>query len=224
MPKIQAVIFDRDGVLTYFDFKAVMAYFKQVLPISFEELTQRWWAWRDPQSAPSTAAQEQAIFEGFWNVLAADLHLTPAQQAQLRQFDYTTIVRPFPEVPQVLQTLKRRGLRVGVLSNFELASIEASLQGAGLAAWVDVALAAPVIGVAKPDPEAYLAVARALDAPPEACLYFDDEPSWAAGARAVGMTAYTVDRSLADHDLARGIVRDLSVLSGLWDSLIPLDQ
>lgn len=218
MPKIQAVIFDRDGVLTYFDFKAAMAYFKQVLPLSFEELTQRWWAWRDPQAAPSTLSQEQAIFEGFWKRLAEDLQLTPAQQTQLQQFDYTRIVRPYPEVPQVLQTLKQQGLRVGVLSNFELASIEASLQGAGLAAWIDVALAAPVIGVAKPEPEAYLAVARALDVAPAACLYFDDEPSWAAGARAVGMTAYHVDRERAAHDLARGVVRDLTALSD-WETL-----
>ncbi len=212
MSEVQAVIFDRDGVLTYFDMRAAMAYFLPLLPISLEELTQRWWAWRDRQTAPGSVAAEQILFEGFWNALADDLNLTLAQREQLHQFDYTTVVRPFPEVAAMLQAVKARGLKVGVLSNFELASIDASLQSAGLAGWVDVALAAPVIGVAKPDPRAYLAVARALEVPPEHCLYIDDEAEWADGARAVGMTSYWLDRERAESALSEGVMCNLSAV------------
>ncbi|MBN2004791.1 MAG: HAD-IA family hydrolase [Anaerolineae bacterium] len=212
MSKMQAVIFDRDGVLTYFDMRAVMAYFLPLLAIPLEELTQRWWAWRDLQSAPGSVAAEQIMFEGFWNVLADDLNLTSAQREKLHQFDYTTVVCAFPDATATLQAIKARGLKVGVLSNFELASIDASLQAAGLAEWVDAALAAPVIGVAKPDPGAYLAAARALEVAPETCIYIDDEAAWADGARAVGMAAYWLDRQATQHDLARYVLRDLTFI------------
>lgn len=217
MSKIQAVIFDRDGVLTYFDMRAAMAYFLPLLPISLEELTQRWWAWRDLQTAPGSVAAEQVLFAGFWNALANALNLTPAQREKLHQFDYTTVVRPFPEVTAMLQAVKLRGLKVGVLSNFELASIDASLQSAGLSQWVDVALAAPVIGVAKPDPAAYLAVARALDVDPATCIYVDDEAAWADGARAVGMTAYWLDRQASQHDPSHSILHDLALIPELLE-------
>ncbi len=217
MSKIQAVIFDRDGVLTYFDMRVAMAYFLPLLPIPLEELTQRWWAWRDSQTAPGSVAAEQVLFEGFWNALADNLNLTPPQREKLHQFDYTTVVRPFAEAPAMLQTIKARGLKVGVLSNFELASIDASLQSAGLSDWIDVALAAPVIGVAKPDPAAYLAVARALAVAPENCIYIDDEAEWAAGARKAGMTAYWLDRQAPQHDLARYILRDLALIPELLE-------
>jgi len=212
MTKIQAVIFDRDNVLTYFDMPKAMAYFEPLLPISLDELAQRWWQWRDPAAAPTTLLEENLLFAGFWNRLGQDLDLSPAQMAQLHRFDYTSVVSAFPDALPALQYVKNHGLRVGVLSNFELASIDASLVSAGLADWVDVAMAAPVIGVSKPEPEAYLSVARALEVAPEACIYFDDEALWADGARAVGLHAYWVDRARSEHALSENIVCDLSVV------------
>ncbi len=44
-------------------------------------------------------------------------------------------------------------------------------------------------GVRKPDPEAYLGAARALELPAQACLFIDDRQSNVDAARAVGMDA-----------------------------------
>jgi HAD superfamily hydrolase (TIGR01509 family) len=212
---LQAVIFDRDGVLTYFDMAPAIAYLEPIVQLSIDEIAQRWWQWRDPAATPTDVVEEQALFAGFWDIMADDLSLSQEKRDQLHQFDYTTVVRAFPDSRPALLTAQQRGLRIGVLSNFELASLDASLEAAGLADLIDVACAAPVIGVAKPDPEAYLTVARALSVRPENCLFFDDELSWAEGARAVGMHAYFVDRDRAEHALSQGVVCDLSAISQL---------
>jgi HAD superfamily hydrolase (TIGR01509 family) len=211
----EAVILDRDGVLTYFDMAPAIAYFEPLLGMPIEELERLWWQWRDPAEAPSNLNEEQLLFGGFWDTLADELALSPEQRARLHQFDYTTVVRAYPDARPALLAARQRGLKIGVLSNFELASLDASLESAGLSDLIDVACAAPVIGVAKPDPEAYLTVARALSVHPENCLYFDDELSWVEGAHAVGMQAYAVDRNRTHHDLPQSIVRDLSVIPEL---------
>lgn len=208
----EAIILDRDGVLTYFDMAPAIAYFEPLLGIPIEELERLWWQWRDPAAAPTTLNEEQLLFGGFWDSLADELALSAEQRERLHQFDYTTVVRAYPDARPALLAARQRGLKIGVLSNFELASLDASLTAAGLADLIDVACAAPVIGVAKPDPEAYLTVARALSVQAENCLYFDDELSWVEGARAVGMQAYIVDRGRARHDLVQGIVCDLSAI------------
>ena len=106
-------------------------------------------------------------------------------------------------------------MKVGVLSNFSLASLDASLRTTGLAPWIDAACAATVIGVAKPNPDAYRIAAAALGVAPADCLFFDDEQECVDGARRVGMTAYRVDRRRATHDLDAGVVADLSALPAL---------
>ena len=93
-----------------------------------------------------------------------------------------------------MEAAKAHGLRVGVLSNFDLANIEATLEAVDLADLVDVACAAPVIGAEKPARAAYEITARKLGVPPTACLFFDDVPAYVAGARVAGLRAYHVDR------------------------------
>lgn len=48
-------------------------------------------------------------------------------------------------------------------------------------------------GIRKPHPEIYLRAARALDLPPQACLFIDDLTVNVEGARAVGMEGFRFD-------------------------------
>ena len=89
------------------------------------------------------------------------------------------------------------------------------LAAMGVGDLVDAACAATVIGAAKPDPRAYQIAAARLGVEPQECLFLDDEEACVAGARAVGMTAYRVDRTLQAHALDQGIVADLGVLPEL---------
>jgi FMN phosphatase YigB (HAD superfamily) len=55
-------------------------------------------------------------------------------------------------------------------------------------------------------------VARALRVPPEACLFFDDEAACVAGAEAVGMRAFRVDRQLDHDDYGNRIIHNLTAV------------
>lgn len=210
MTRLQAAIFDRDGVLTYFDQAAAMAYFQPLVPIGIDDMIRRWEEWGSARGFPSSVEAEVVFWQGYWDHLCTDLGLGSRVRAELRSFDYTTVVRAYPDARPALLYAHACGLRVGVLSNFSLATLEASLLSAGLADLVDVACAAPVIGVAKPEPAAYQAVLRALNVDADAAVFFDDEAPCIAGARAIGLRAYQVERSNAE--LAHGMIRDLSVL------------
>lgn len=209
----RAVIFDRDGVLLDFDLDAAAAFFEPLLSISLEELIELWREWGRRAGYPGTLAEEQRFWRGVWQFVADRLELQPAIQRKLEQFNYTSILVPYPDARPALIRARQHGLRIGVLSNFGLASIDASLEAVGLARLVDVTAAAPAIGVAKPDPQAYRYVLQRLGAEPEECLFFDNKRPHIDGARALGMRAFLVDRQLPEHRLREGVVCDLSSLS-----------
>lgn len=208
--KPQAVIFDRDGVLTYFDVDYAIAFLRPLLPISLYELSERWQDWGAKVGFPSTIQQEQEFFAGFWQQMRQECSLTDTQYEELARCNYTDFMRCFPEVPEVLRELKRREIAVGVLSNFSLASLESSLAAVGILDLVDVACAAMVIGYAKPQPEAYRHVATQLGVQAETCLFFDDETPCVAGAQAIGMQAYLVDRQQTCDNRGSRIVHNIA--------------
>jgi putative hydrolase of the HAD superfamily len=212
---VQAVIFDRDGVLTYFDTAAAATFFQPLLPLSIEELARYWDLWVRSSGPPRDDAEETKFWQGFWIQLRNEFSLTPAVYAQLQSFDYTDLIRTYDDVRPALQSARRHDLRTGVLSNFSLASVSASLVAARIDHLIDVAAAAPVIGAAKPAAAAYLRVAGELGVVPEACLFFDDEQPCVDGARAVGMRAYFVDRRRDEHDLAGHVVANLEALASI---------
>jgi HAD superfamily hydrolase (TIGR01509 family) len=197
---IRAVLFDRDGVLTNFDLEAATEFFRPLLPISVFAVAARWQAAGEQAGFPRSLAEEKAFFTSFWSQLAAEFALDEAQQAALTGLDYTRFVVSYPEVPAMLAALRRQNLRLGVLSNFSLASLDHSLMSAHLAHYFDAVCAAPVIGWSKPAAQAYQIALDALQIKANECLYFDDEEDCVAGARHLGLPAFLVDRcALADN-------------------------
>jgi putative hydrolase of the HAD superfamily len=208
----QAVIFDRDGVLTDFNLCRAAAFFRPLLPLSMHELAVFWQEWGQLAGFPRDLTEEEQFWRAFWDHLSDELSLSDEVRTRLQAVDYVHFLKAFPESRPALQAARKRGLKVGVLSNFTLASLESSLQAVGLADLIDVALAAPVLGVAKPEARSYLAVAEALQVDPGSCLFFDDERPCVQGALAVGMHAYLVDRRRSGHSLAEYVVSDLSIV------------
>lgn len=212
---MQAVIFDRDGVLLDFDLEAAARFFTPRVPLSLWAISDRWEQWGAQVGFPRSLAEEKSFFEGFWDNICDEFALSTAIRSDLHRFDYTTCLWVYPDVVPALQAAHSAQLRVGVLSNFSLASLEQSLVTTGLAQWVDVACAATVIGVSKPDRAAYLITAERLGVAPEQCWFFDNEEACVEGALACGMQAFLVDRTLSTHEIAAGKVADLSALATL---------
>jgi HAD superfamily hydrolase (TIGR01509 family) len=159
---------------------------------------------------PTSLAQETEFFRTYWPRVFTAYAIPPARQAALYAMRYTDYVRAFPDTRVTLAELHAAGLRIGVLSNFSLASLDDSLEAAGLGTWIDATAAATVIGAAKPEAAAYHAILERLGVAAAETLFFDDEPVCVAGAQQVGMHAFHVDRRRTQCDLSARIVTSVA--------------
>jgi putative hydrolase of the HAD superfamily len=217
---IRAVIFDRDNTLVYFDTAAIAALEARVaaaapaLPPGAAAV--HWSAWPGPW--PRAATDEPAFWHAFWAQLAAHYTLTDATTAALREIGafYHTCFTAFPDATPCLRALYARGLQLAVLTNFELPSIDQTLRNAGLdPTWFNALLCSATIGVYKPNPDAYLATAAALELDPAECAFVDDLPVNVAAACAVGMRGVLLDRTHAHTSSSLERVDDLHGLIDL---------
>ena len=97
-----------------------------------------------------------------------------------------------PDAVETLQDLRRRGYRLGLLSNTWWAADwhNAELATHGLAALLDEVVYTSDLPHSKPHPTVFLEVARRLDAEPSACVMVGDRlVDDVDGALAVGMRA-----------------------------------
>jgi putative hydrolase of the HAD superfamily len=215
MLDINAVIFDRDGVLADFDYDGTKRFFEN-LSISLEELAQQWQNWGELFGFPSNLEEERLFFEGFWSNLGKELHIPEKNLNQYRKFNYAEYLLLFPDAKDILAWLKAKGIRIGVLTNFTLASVKLSLKTLGIWEYIDVACGATTIGIAKPNPKAYKIVMNKLETDPGKTIFFDDDIGHVNGARNAGIVhSYYVNRSAQDHDLSNREVKDLSVIKGI---------
>jgi len=136
------------------------------------------------------------------------------------------IPRLYPDARATLAEVRRRGYRVGLLSN--LHSNEATwLREFELAACFDAMVLSCEVGLLKPEAEVYLTAARRLGVSPRECVFVDDIPSYLAGAKAVGMTGVRINRFDSEEPYAQDapthVQPDLSIdhLSQLLDWLPP---
>ncbi|HVR09386.1 MAG TPA: HAD-IA family hydrolase [Thermoanaerobaculia bacterium] len=96
----------------------------------------------------------------------------------------------YPEVPEVLDALRDRGLRLGVISNWDTRLPEL-LRQLDLARRFDVLVYSSAVGVEKPDSRIYRRALRELGVEPRAALHVGDsrledlEGAIAAGMRAL---------------------------------------
>ncbi len=212
---IRAVIFDRDGVLTQFDLEAAETFIKPRLNMTAMELAMLWMRWSSVIGTPQSLIEEEDLLRSFWMYAGDKVGVSDQVQRELFNFDYLEVVVPFPDARPALEFAKAQGLKVGVLSNFSLATLNSSLEHVGLLDLVDYAVPAPIIRYAKPHPKSYQHVLSVLGVEPEECLFFDDETPCIEGARALKMASFLVDRNAESHCLDKGIVRDLSAITEL---------
>jgi putative hydrolase of the HAD superfamily len=104
----------------------------------------------------------------------------------------------FEEVPDVLAELRGRGMRLVVVSNWDV-SLHEVLAATGLEAHVDGAVSSAEAGAAKPDPAIFeLALRLAGVAASEALHVGDTAEEDVAGARAAGIRAVLLRRDRGD--------------------------
>jgi putative hydrolase of the HAD superfamily len=124
-----------------------------------------------------------------------------------------------PEAPAVLDGLRRRGLRLAVVSNSN-GTVAELLQVLGLAAHVDAIVDSGVVGAEKPDPKIFGCAAAAVDVRPEEAVHVGDLYSVdVAGARAAGCRAILLDPAGAWTDVDCPTAPDLPAAARLIEAM-----
>jgi putative hydrolase of the HAD superfamily len=94
-------------------------------------------------------------------------------------------IKPYARVRETLEAFRRRGFKLGILSDFPP---EKKLEYLGLGEGWDTVLCSEDAGRLKPDPLPFLKLAASLDLPPERILYVGNSQRYdIAGAKKTGM-------------------------------------
>jgi putative hydrolase of the HAD superfamily len=163
-------------------------------------------AWPSDWTDPAT---QRDFWTGFYgDVLTGLGHIGDGQLAEalFRAFSDPAAYRLFDDVRPALDELAARGLKLGVVSNFE-PWLEEVLALQGIADRFAAVAISGTLGVAKPDPEIFKAALAEAGADPAATVHVGDQlVNDVAAARAVGITPVLIDR-FARHPDAGGAHR-----------------
>ncbi|OLV19073.1 HAD family hydrolase [Deinococcus marmoris] len=220
---LKAVLFDRDDTIAYTDREvyaeaarwAAGKYGLDARAVGtamlgqWQERALTWWDLR-------TEDDETAFWDSYGLELMERLGLPASDAAAfMAAYPYERFMKPVPHAREVLQELRARGLKIGVLSN-TLPSIARTLEEVGLADLVDVAVATCSVGIHKPDVGAFLHAAGALGLRPQEVLFVDDKVENVEAARALGMQATVIDLQGQD----RNAIHDLRAVLELVGELV----
>lgn len=117
-----------------------------------------------------------------WDDAAAATRTDPEEVAfsvEAYSAAFVAAIVPIPEVGAVMQRLAARGFRLGILSNWPLAStIDRYVELQGWMPYLAAVIVSQRIGTIKPHPEIFRRAAEILESPPERILHVGDD--WAA--------------------------------------------
>ena len=125
-----------------------------------------------------------------------EVDLSPAElRAELGEvFSRPETFVVFAEVPDALESLAERGLRLAVASNWS-DRLTGLLEGLGLLRHFEVVAISAVVGHTKPDPGLFRWTLERLGLRPDQAVHVGDHPlNDLAGARRAGLAAWRVDR------------------------------
>jgi 2-haloacid dehalogenase len=192
---VKACVFDAYGTL--FDFASAARACRDVLDGQIDRVAA---LWRDKQLQYTWLRATQGRHADFWQVTGDALDFTletlaihkPGLRDRLMTL-YLTL-DTFPEVTDVLQRLKRAGLRTAILSNGSPKMLDAAVKGAKLDHLLDGVFSVEEVGVYKPHPKVYQLAVDRLGVP-AAAIAFQSCNAWDAyAASAFGMRVVWCNR------------------------------
>lgn len=183
MHRCKAIIFDMDGVLVDSEPVHIHAherYFKDM----------------------GLTLDSRIIYENFigsttlplWTTLKELYHLEkPIEQLmeENRRYEFEQEMiegfPPIPYIPELLESIRRAGLKLAVASSSPLSRIERTLEALKITDYFDVLVSGTDLARPKPAPDTFLAAAKALGLAPEECLAIEDSGNGVRSAVAAGM-------------------------------------
>lgn len=125
--------------------------------------------------------------------------------------------KPFPGVPDLLEKIRAKGIRMAVGSSADHTKVEANIKALGVPrSWFEVVVDGTMAARKKPAPDLFLKAAELLGLKPEECCVVEDavhgvEAARAAGMRSVGVANTLPAADLAEADVVRGATGDVTL-------------
>jgi len=187
--KIQAVIFDMDGVLIdakdwhYEALNKALGLFGYAISRHDHLVTY--------DGLPTRKKLEMLTLE---RGLPAGLHAFLNELKQVYTAELVSLhCKPLFAHEYALTRLKAAGLRLAVASNSVRSTVDSMLSKARLLHYFDTTLSNEDIEKAKPDPEIYLKAMNRLSVTPDACVVVEDNQNGVVAAQRAGAHVLMVD-------------------------------
>jgi 2-haloacid dehalogenase len=219
---VKAFAFDAYGTL--FDVYSVTALCEELFPGKGNPLAQ---LWRAKQLQYSLMRSVMGRHKNFWQLTedglvyaskSLKLDLTPEKRKRLLEA-YLSLLA-FPDVKPGLEALKKKGLKLAILSNGEPRMLEAVAKSAGIFDLLDTIISVEEVKIFKPSPRVYNLGPERMNAS-NTELGFVSSNSWDVdGAASAGLITFWIQRSAGEPPEELGFTAD-QVVSAITD-LAPL--
>jgi 2-haloacid dehalogenase len=217
---IKACVFDAYGTL--FDVHSAVAKHRERLGDIADQVSL---VWRTKQLEYTWLRSLMRRHADFWQVtrealeFACEMHAVKDSELSAELMDAYLQLTCYPEVPEALSALKKRGFVIAILSNGTPAMLEAAVKNSRLEAMIPHIFSVEAAGIFKPDPRVYQLAVDGLSFKPQEII-FQSSNAWdAAGAAAYGFNVAWVNRFGQNRERLPGKplveIKDLSELPNL---------
>ena len=215
-PRIRAVIFDMDGVLTdsegLINAAAVAMFAEKGLVVQPEDFL------------PFVGAGEDRYIGGVAEKYGFPLDLSAAKR---RTYEiYLELVpvglNAFPGAVELVEACRRAGLLVAVASSTDAVKVAANLNKIGLPfEFWDAVVTGNDVPKKKPAPDIFLYAAGKLSTPPQSCTVVEDALVGVRAAKAAGMRCVAVAQTFEPQQLSEADVVRENMSQVLLSDLAP---
>jgi 2-haloacid dehalogenase len=205
---VRTYVFDAYGTL--FDVHSAVARHSQRVGHHATALSE---LWRSRQVEYSWTYSLMGIESDFWTLtkLALDHAMKQfgLQDSSLRSdlLDSYLELDAYPEVPELLRSLKKRGHQVIILTNGTQDMVSSAIRSAGLSELIDATFSVDQVKIFKPHPSVYELITKTLGVT-AAEISFQTSNQWdAAGAGTFGFRVVWVNRKGLPREYELGFER-----------------
>lgn len=192
---IKACVFDAYGTL--FDVHSAVGKHRDRLGKIADQVSL---VWRTKQLEYTWLRSLMLRHADFWQVTrealeyAFETHGVADQELKQDLMEAYLQLQCYPEVPEALAELERRGFELAILSNGTPKMLESAVSNSGLGSLIPKIFSVEMVGVFKPDPRVYRIAVDELRLKPEE-IVFQSSNAWdASGAAAFGLRVAWVNR------------------------------
>lgn len=186
--KVEAIIFDLDGVLVdseWFYYQRRREFLKEY-QLTIDGLPLSWFIGADMRSLwPVIFKQNETTYD--------EAYLTEKylEYKAAHPLDYQQLLEP--DAKRVLQYLKRKGYKIALASSSTEEVIQEVLREGQLTSYFDVTVSGTRFKQSKPHPEIYEYTVSELGVAPESCLVIEDSEKGIQAAQAAKLNVWAIE-------------------------------